>query len=468
MFANPIIRRFYFSQFRPSLFWTFGSLYIAAVLLVLFINTSIYRFGQAYTSPAELFRGLCLQFAALEAFLLWLLCPVNCSSVVAREIADKSFDFFRMLPLSASTKTIGIVVGRNLFLLLLAAVNLGLCLALAVAGGLSGRLILQMLTVLVTSAAALNLVSLLFSVFSFSNAKNASIPMLVFVGMFAFGPIIGTITELAQRQALESRTAPFFGAEIPLLYLVSICLAYVAVWAYIGTVRRFTFEYEALFSRRGAIVFLSSFLLLLLGLFYKALYLSDGAAVFAYWLTGLAAVWTVPGFALRSFDKYLEISRRAGEAVPGRLMLGSNVVTGLILFAIWFVFGAAICLTTGWPAADFAAFALVAFSFHLVIAGLEEAYTVLLPRNEKIGYLIGFAAILYCGLPVFLNGVLEAEAFAMLSPLQIVTFRQAAAELSALANPLLLNAVLTVLLSIPIVKRYRGIIALRAGMRNAA
>lgn len=471
MLSNPIIRRFYYSQFRPSQFWTFASLYIAVVLLTLLINTSIYQVGQAYAGPQDLFRGLFLQFAILEVFLLWLLGPINCSGVITREIADKSFDFFRMLPLSAAQKTIGIVVGRNLFILAVSAINLLICLAFAVAGGLSAPLIFQMLAVLVTSSLALNVSGLLFSVLSFRNIKQNSIPVLLVMALFAFGPIVGSLGSAVNKGAIEYETAAFFGFEIPLLNLVSICLLYAAVWAYIGSVRRFTFEYEALFSRFGAAVFLISFLVLLLGLFYEAFYsggLSIENTVHAFWMIGLLPVGIVPVLAMRGYDKYVEVSRRVRQGLWSRLFLQSNIVTGLLLFAVWFVFGVAVCVSTQYPAVEFIAFAVAAFSFLMVILAFVETYTVLLPKNEKIGYLLGFAAVLYCVLPLILHALFEAEGFALLSPLQLIGFWKIVSELTALANPLVLNAVIVALLSILIYKRYSGLAAARTRMTRAA
>lgn len=473
MLANPIIRRFYFSQFRPGQLWVFGTLYAGMVLLLLFINTSVYRYGEGYSTLMDLYRGLFLQFAVLEVFLLWLLCPANCSNVVSREIADKSFDFFRMLPLSAARKTVGIVVGRNLFTLLLSVVNLLICLACAIAGQLSGAFILQMLALLLASAAALNLTALMFGVISFRKSKATSIPVLLVIGLFAFGPIVGFIMDAVHEEKVETLTAHFFWFEMPLLYVISLCVLYVAVWAYIGTVRRFTFEYESLFSRSGAAVFLLSFLILLMGLFYKTFYIEENtspdSALRAFWLIGLLPVWVIPVLAVRSFDKYLEISRRVSQGLFSRLALGSNLATGLILFAIWLAFGGAVCLSTHCIEIEFICFAGMALSFFLVILAMLETHTLLVAKNEKIGFLIGFLAVLYCFLPLILDGIFELEIFSMLSPLQMLGFLDMHGHRAeSMAPPLALNAILLGLFSIPIIKRYRDLIAIRTGMRNAA
>ena len=252
MLSNPIIRRYRFSQLRPQQAWVFGAVYAGIVLLVLFINSSLYRYEDTYYQTSiHLYKGLFVQFAIIEVFLLWLLCPANCSTVVTREIADKSFDFFRMLPLSAAQKAVGILIGRNLFCLLVAGVNLIFCLFFAVVGELSGHLIAQLLTILASIALALNLLALMLSLMNYKKRKNTSIPVLVVFGLFAFGPVMGSLMDLAHEQKIETTTAFFYTLEMPLLYVISMCAVFVAIWAYIGVLRRLTYEYEALFSRLG-------------------------------------------------------------------------------------------------------------------------------------------------------------------------------------------------------------------------
>ena len=205
MFSNPIIRRYRFSQFRPQQAWVFGSLYVCIALLILFINTSIYRYSaDGYDTVKDLYVGLFVQFAVLELFLLWLLCPANCSNVVGREIADKSFDFFRLLPLSASQKAVGILVGRNLFCLLLATVNLGLCVFFAMAGDLSSAFVWQLLATALALTFTLNLLALLFSVITYKKNKVTSIPVLLVIGLFAFGPVIGFLVSAVDDRKLEA------------------------------------------------------------------------------------------------------------------------------------------------------------------------------------------------------------------------------------------------------------------------
>ena len=472
MFSNPIIRRYRFSQFRPQQAWVFGALYVCIVLLILFINSSLYRYGDdVYGTLTHLYRGLFVQFSALELFLLWLLCPANCSTVVSREIADKSFDFFRMLPLSASQKAIGILTGRNLFCLLAAGVNLILCVVFAVGAGLSGGFIAQLLTVLAALTLALNLLSLLLSVLTYKKTKTTSIPVLLVIGLFAFGPVIGVLINSVNEHNLEISTAFLFTLEIPALYLISLCALYITLWAYIGTLRRFTYEYEAVISRTGAILFTLSFMAMLFGLLFRELTHGDTetAAVW-FWLLSLIPVAIVPLFAIRSFDMSLEISRTAHrvEGLIGRLMAHSNIAGGLILFVFWLGFAAAVGITTQVDWMELLWLATMAFSFYLVILSLLETYALWVPKNEKIGYLLGFLAILYFVLPLVLGGIFDHEALYLFSPLGILGVFEGSFSAASLLMPILFNLFCLLPLGLLIGKRYYDLVAIRMQIADSS
>ena len=468
MFANPIIRRYRFSQFRPQQAWVFAAVYVCVVLLVLFINSSIYRYGQAYLTLTDLYKGLFVQFAVIEVFLLWLLCPSTCSTVISREIADKSFDFFRMLPLRASKKTVGILIGRNLFCLLIAAINLGLCLMFAFGAELPMALIWQMLAVLAAGTLALNLLMLMFSVLSYKKAKNTSIPALLFIGLFAFGPMTGVLMNSVGQQDIESINAYFYTMQMPALYLVSLCVLFVAAWAYIGVLRRFTFEYEALFSRTGAGLFMLTFMIVLCGLFYMHLIEGGVYTVRGLWMFGLAPVGVVPLFAIRGFDRYLEISRTAHriEGLFGRLLVNSNIVGGLMVFVIWLVFAVAAGVTARAEMADLLWLTALSLSFLLVILALIETYAVWQPRNEKIGYLLGFLAILYCVLPFILGAIFDNETLYLFSPVSVVNVFDTTYGAAVLLMPIFFNLLCLLPPGLLIGKRYNDLIAIRTHIES--
>jgi hypothetical protein len=389
--------------------------------------------------------------------------------VVGREIADKSFDFFRMLPLSASQKAIGILVGRNLFCLLLAAVNLGLCVFFAMAGELSSALVRQIVVTALALTFTLNLLALLFSVITYKKNKVTSIPVLLVIGLFAFGPVIGFLVGAVEDRKLEAITAYFFTVEMPLLYLISCCAMFAGVWAYIGILRRFTREYEALFSRAGAAVFLLSFMVMLCGLFYNFFFDYDAAdAGRAFWMIGLLPVAAVPLFAMRSFDKYLEITRTAHrvKGLWGRLLVHSNVVSGLILYAIWLAFAVSVGVTVQAESIELLWLVMLSFSATLVILGLLETYALWQAKNEKIGYVVGFAGILYFVLPLILAAMFENEALTVFSPFGIIGIFDQDVEVLTLLMPVLLNLVWLLPLGLLIGKRYGDLVDIRTLMQK--
>jgi len=469
MFANPIIRRYRFSQLRPQQLWVFGSLYVCLALLILFINSSIYRYGEGgYKTLTELYQGLFVQFAVLEIFLLWLLCPANCSSVVAREIADKSFDFFRMLPLSASAKTFGILMGRNLFCLLTATLNMGLCLLFAFAGEISTGLIQQMAAIVIAMTLALNLLAMLFSVITYKKSKVTSLPVLIVIGLFTFGPVMGALVAAVDNQRLEHAKAFFFTFEMPILYLIAACAVFVAGWAYVGAGRRFTREYESLFSRAGAILFLLSLMAVLYGLFYTFFHGQDARDVTRFfWIFSLIPMGVIPPFAMRSFDNYLEISRTAPrmDGLFARLVLRSNGVSGLALYVIWLAFAVAAGMTAKADLLELLWVAMVSLSAYLVLLALLETYVTWQPKNEKIGYLLGFAAVLYIVLPFILAALFDHEYFMLFSPFGVIQIFESEYHLPILLMPIFLNLFWLLPLGLLIGKRYNDLVTIRAGIQ---
>ncbi len=466
MQANPIIRRYRFSQFRLQQVGVFGAVYAGLVLLILFINSSIYLYGHAYPTQAHLYKGLFVQFAVLEVFLLWLLCPGNCSTVVSREIVDKSFDFFRMLPLRASQKAAGILIGRNLFYLSIGVINLGLCLGFGFAAGLSKALILQLLAALLALAVMLNVLALMFSVLSFKKTKTNSFVVLLVIGFFAFGPLMGIIYEVVYESTLEETNAYFYTFAIPVVYLVAVYALFFAVWAYVGVLRRFKCEYEALFSRLGAGLFMLTFMAMLGGLFYVYLLENGSDAIRGFWVLGLLPVAVVPLFAIRDFGQYLEISRAAHRlrGLGGRLMMNSNIVGGVVLFAIWLVFGGAACFAAEADREKFMWLAILTFSFLLVLLALLETYALWRPINEKIGYLLGFFAVLYGILPLILGSIFENEVIYLFSPFGILSVFDEFYDTTTLLMPIVFNLICLVLPGLLIAKRYRDLIEIRSDM----
>jgi hypothetical protein len=469
MFANPIIRRYGFSQLRGQQISIFGSVYAAIALLILFTNISVYRFETGYETLTDLYAGLFVQFAVIEMLLLWLVMPFNTSNVVSREIGDKSFDFFRMLPLSASQKASGILVGRNLLSLVIAMVNLAICVTLGLLGGISTAMVMQMLAVLVAITMALSLIGLLSSIITYRKSKATGMPILIIVGLFAFGPAMGLLAQITHQDGIETATASFFTLEMPVLYLIAFLALCLSVWAYIGILRRFTYEYESLFSRAGARLFVAFSIAVLYGLFFKYHYYDNPRVYPApFWILSLLPVAMVPACSLYSYDKYLEITRKSGKAsgLLRRLAANSNVVLGLSLFAIWLAAALFVGLTSDSDIVVLGQLAVLALSSLLVILALLETYVTWKPKNEKVGYLLGFAVIIYCALPPTLAAIFNGEELVLFSPFGVMIVLDKDFSWPMLLWPVVTNLLWAALLGMFIVRRYRDLVAMRAAMES--
>ncbi len=467
MFSNPIIQRYRFSQFRPQQLWTFGTLYSCSLLLIFFINTSIYSVGEVFDSTQDLYKSLFIQFSILQAILLWLLMPINCSNVVPREIADKSFDFFRLLPLSAGKKAIGILVGRNLFNILIAAINLAIWLVLGMMGDISTKLLLQWLLLFIAGTLLLNSASLLFSVLSYKNRKSTSIPILVVAALFAFGPICGTIVGAVENGEVISFSADFFNIQVPILYLVSAYVLIGAGWAFSGILRRFTLEYEPLFSRKGALGFMVCYLFLVYALYHKFLFTIENQGAeflfYSFYFVTSIPLLVICLLSIRTFDKYIEITRLSSKkgSVLWEIFLNSNLCLGILLFLLWGMTAGMVSAVTG-SLPDYFKLTLLFLTAWLILLSLLEIYSIYLPNNEKIGYLLVFIAGLYLILPMVLSGLFENDYLAMFSPLGIIYSYKMYHTVDALLPPLIVNIAIFIPLLLMIGVRYSKIGKLRS------
>lgn len=466
MLNNPIIQRYRFSQFRAQQLWIFGTLYAATLLLIFFINTSIYTVGDVYPSMEKLCTSLFVQFSVLQIFILWLFMPMNCSNVVPREIADKSFDFFRMLPLSSAKKAVGILVGRNLFNLLIAAINLCIWLIVGLLADVSINLLLQWLTLLITVTVALNSASLLGSILSYTKTKSTSVPALVLLALFAFGPIVGIINETVNDGKIETFTLNFLNLEIPAMYLVSLYVLVGAIWAFAGIWRRFSYEYEPLFSRKGAFGFMGCYLFMVYALYHHFLFSSPGHELFySYYAVSAIPLIGICLLSIRSFNTYIEITRMSSSTntLPVKIFLNSNLFLGILLFSLLALAAGFVSMRAGFLT-DYCKLTLYFFIAWLVLLALIEIYAIYYPTNEKIGYLLMFIAGLYLILPMVLSGLFENDYIAMFSPFGFVCSYEMYNTAGEILPAIVANTVLLVPLLLVIYLRYSKIAELRSNI----
>ena len=472
MIKNPLIQRYRYSLLRPSHVLVYMTIYISVVLLLLFINYTLYKHQDTFRSPQELCRGIFFQFLAFQVIILWIWGAFSSASAVKEEITGKTYDFFRMLPLAAHQKTIGILIGKNLVILLLTAIN---CLLLILSGSfgrLSANLQSQIFLALFSIAILINSTALLSSINPGLKSKKINALGIVIL-VFFFGPFLfGSLGALSQIAKLEEVKAWFFAIELPMLMLISLIALYFSCWAIKGILRKFTREDEPLFTRKGALLFMLAFEFILLGLFYHYLGKAETEVSYIYWIISLLAVLAVPFGAIRSFDKYLEfcglIPEKTGSKVNtfSRVLLHSNISLALGLFAIWTVGSIAIILISRMELPQGLYRIWILFSFYLFLMLLLELNILYKPVSAKIGHLLVFIAGVYAILPPILSAILESDIIYLHSPAGFfwAIINEEYAAMPPLISVWVVNIILCLLPVLLIWKRYSYILKLRRKM----
>ena len=99
MFNNPLIERFRYSLMRPRQFGIYVCIYVTVALLMLLITLGAYRSPDGINIEG-MSRSLFGQFLVLQVLVLWIWSSINVASAIRDERKDKSYDFFRLLPLA--------------------------------------------------------------------------------------------------------------------------------------------------------------------------------------------------------------------------------------------------------------------------------------------------------------------------------------------------------------------------------
>ena len=412
MRGNPIIERYAASLLRPSQVWIAATIYAVAVAILLLVDAAIY---QRHPGPGDpgVWVYLYNHFLIFQAFTLCVLGGFNSGAAIRNEMREKTYDFFRLLPMSACRKTIGIVVGRNLLVLLMAAVNGGFLLAFGKLGGVAPALQSQLALVLVAFALLINLAALLGSVGASrkTGGPTASIAF-VFAAIFATPFLIQAAGRIFDIQSVDITRVFFYGLRVPLLVAMSLTALYFAVWVLVGIARAFDLGDEPLFTRGGAVLFLMGFELAVLGFFRPQAGEKSGLGYF-FWTVSLVPLLLLPLGAMVKFDKYLERSwafQRDGKVFGMREMLRvSNVAVWLALLLVWGLFASVESLMLGMSVSDSLQLVLALLSFCLVFLLLAEVGIVYTPVNGKVMWLVGFVSLLILLLPLVASVVLNSE-----------------------------------------------------------
>lgn len=471
---NPLIQRYRYSLMRPRKFWIYITIYISVVVLILILNHIAYEHQEILDNPAKFFRNIFIQFIVLQILVLCILSSINSGSAIKEEILGNSYDFFRMLPISAGKKTAGILVGKNLIILLFAGVNFFLLTIFGLLGHAKISLLIQMYFVLISIAIFMNSAFLLSSINKVNKKRNNNIIAIIFLCFFLGPFLFSSLLQILNTKELDEITANFYTIELPIIILAGLIVLYFSCWSIAGILRKFTFEDEPLFSRTSAFMFMVGFEVVLLGLFYTYLTNENKSGIwvinYSYWLISLLPAVIVPLGSIRNFNKYIEhcglirSQTTENKNMTLRMLLYSNLSLGLILFLIWAIGTIGTTLITELDLLPCLYNISVLFSFYIFLLLLIELNVVYASLSNKVSLLLGFIFVLYTIIPLILSGIISSDnSLYMFSPAGFIfsLFKQPPVMFNSIWIANLALCIIPILL---VYKRYLYIISTRKKM----
>lgn len=475
MADNPLIQRYRYSTLRPRQLWIYVAIYISIILLIVSISYSAYKYQALFKNIVELHRNLYYQFLTFQVIILLIWGAYNSGSAIKEEILNRSYDFFRMLPLPAHKKALGILIGKNLVVLLFGAINLILLVYFGTAGEININLQGQILLTFISITILINSTSLLSSINPTRKNKSSGILFILLSIFFLVPMMINAVVALSSINELESYSVYFFKMKIPILLLISFIAMYFSCWVFKGILRRFTLEQEPLFTRKGALLFLLGYIFIAAGLYYNYIPKGRPEIVYSYWLVTLMPVLAIPVGSLRNLDKYIEYSRfiqgqcRSRKTSIAPIVRHSNLALAITLFAIWAISSAATLVYAGYAFAEIGTnlyniFTLLTCYLFLVL--LLETYVVYNPVSGKIGLLLGFVTALYIILPFILSAIFDNDIIYVYSPAGFFAslFDRSDLVRGARTSYWLINLLFCVFPALLVWKRYNYVLTLRQKM----
>jgi hypothetical protein len=474
---NPLMGRYRYSLLRLSQLWIYLTVFIAVIVLLLYMNYSFYQTKSDTVEIDKFCKNVYYQLLVIQIVVLWIWATINSKSAIRNEVFNKTYDFFRLLPLSALQKTAGILLGRNLLPILFAVINFILLLTFGSLGKVSSFLQIQVILILLSIALFTNSVALLLSnTATVKKQAKTSIfvwILLLFVGAPILLPsIFFSHRAIWQIHKIENYLVEFYNINIPILLLITSVLLYLSIWNVIGLIRKFTLETEPLFSRLGAVLYLLGYEFIAIGIVLPHLGKSM-VYLYLFWLVSLIPVVFIPVGSIESFDRYLEccglrhVGSHTGGGMTSALFLNSNLTLAISLFFIWGIISALLAMMSKAEPSLYVFYLVIIFSFYLFLLLLLEIYVVYSPVLNKIAILLVFITILYLILPLLLSFTLKISSLRFYSPFGFfvhIINPFARRDFNIYTSVLIVNLLLCVIPVFLISKRYFHILTLRRKM----
>lgn len=487
MLNNPLINRYRCSSLRPKQFWVNLFVYGLVVGIILLVNCLSFEVPlmSNLTDAAvikKFFVTLAGQFFVFQIFIAWFWSGYNSGNAIKDEITGRTYDFFKMLPLTAFQKTTGILIGKNSVSSIFFMTNFVLLFFFAVKGGIAFQLQLQYLLFLICSTFLVNGIALLAATFYKVKSKTTSFVALFCLFWFVGLPVMGLVMSCSEDQLLETIFCAFYMIRIPLIILIALICLYLGIWAFIGCLRRFTYENEALFTRKGAVLFFTGYLCVALGLFWNPLMeaaSSDSITnvqgwYFLLWIVSFLPIFWLPFSSGKKFDEYIEyggknlLTEQKMKLQWTDLLRYSNVTLWLGLFGLWAVFVLCVGIYFGLFLGLILQVVMILFSFILVLFLLLEVYILFSPCLKNIKVLLLALLMSYLFLPLIIGNLLHNDAIIQCSLFSFSMFFELCKDGSKfIALPmtaLKVNIFLILIEIYLIVGRYKKILEVRERM----
>ena len=480
MFKNALIERYRFSQLRPKYVWLFSTIYVTIVVLMVLINASALKINGIY-SGRQLCSNLYYQLLVAEILIVCLWSSYLSGTVIRDEIANKSYDFFRTLPLPAASKALGVLVGRNLVPLLLAGLGALLMLILGVVGKVSPRLQFHVVFIVFSTAVLFNTVSLLSSLVAPPTRKSAGAGGLILIGLLLLPGVAAGLANTSRGGSVDRIEFHFYSVACPAMVLVGCVSIYFAVWAFIGVTRKLTREAVPLFAPVGTSLFLLGTTLIVLGFFWhvlRATVPAPPATVVAFCLVSAIPLIILPFASRKTLNMYLERSGQMQEQAGSRISLlrflpYSNLSAWLVLYLQWACFALWALRYQAelpWPTA--VGSVLIMFTFYALFVFLVELYTFY-ESHGKMHILLFFVVGLHLFLPMILATTLQTGELVRFSPFGFIALLSGSLGTGGglpqnSSSVWMLNVLLCVVPAYLVVKRCRMFVAAREEMRRHA
>ncbi|MBI5554476.1 MAG: hypothetical protein HY920_01305 [Elusimicrobia bacterium] len=404
--VNPLILRYKYSLLRPKDTVIYSAVYLGLIAVILFFAYVVIWSSSIPQDMniEEIHRGVYAVLVIMQVAIILIWASYNSGSAIPNEIQRKSYDFFRLLPLTPWQKTTGILIGSNVITYILGAINFILLLVFGSLGQYNFEFQVATILLLISLTLFLNSLTLLASINPDSKRKSGTQhpAKLIVLGLF-----IAPYLSFFFSSKIVTSKVTFFVFTYPAGYFWPLVIVYCAFWVLLGVLRRFKLERVPLFSFPGAVLFLIGFEGIAAGLFWPFFRVENYIGLYSYRVLSLVALFLISVGILNNESQYLEKSRRILLAqYPtanslGRFLWRSNLGKSLKSFLIWAFFTMTFLLFADNPVWYNAAVCANLFLYYLFFISLIELNILYRQQYRKVKILLIFIGLTFLFVPLY-------------------------------------------------------------------